>query len=43
MPILYPGDLLINAIADAVAKRLERMTAYRQRLLDIDGARREGV
>lgn len=30
-----PGDSLIEAIADAVARKLERMTGMRQRLMDI--------
>lgn len=32
------GDAMIQAIADAVALKLERMTAARQRLLDVDEA-----
>jgi len=33
-----PGDAMIEAIADAVALRLERMAGMRQRLLDIHQA-----
>lgn len=29
------GDALVEAIADAIAKRLERMAGQRQRLLDV--------
>jgi Helix-turn-helix domain len=32
------GDFLIEAIADAVARRLERMAGMRQRLMDLKDA-----
>jgi hypothetical protein len=32
------GDALIEAFADAIARRLESMTGLRQRLLDVHGA-----
>lgn len=32
------GDLLVEAIADAVARRLERMAGAQQRLMDVHGA-----
>lgn len=33
-----PGDILIKAIADAVALRLERMAGVKQRLLELEEA-----
>jgi Helix-turn-helix domain len=32
------GDLLIEALAEAVARKLERMVASQQRLLDVEDA-----
>jgi Helix-turn-helix domain len=34
------GDLLVEAIADAVARKLERMSGMQQRLMDIHDAAR---
>jgi hypothetical protein len=36
--VISPGDALIQAIADAVASRLQRWAGCTQRLLDIDQA-----
>lgn len=33
-----PGDLLVEAIADAVARKLERMAGMKNRLMDIHAA-----
>jgi hypothetical protein len=33
-----PGDTLIEAIADAVARKLERMAGMQQRLMDVKDA-----
>ena len=33
-----PGDFLIQAIAEAVAVKIERMTGMRQRLMDVEDA-----
>jgi hypothetical protein len=33
-----PGDSLIQAIADAVAAKIERMSGMRQRLMEVDDA-----
>src|SRR4051812_38152713 len=35
---LGPGDLLIEALAEAVARKLERMVASQQRLLEVEDA-----
>jgi hypothetical protein len=34
------GDFLIEAIADAVARKLERMAGMQQRLMDVEAAAR---
>lgn len=36
--MITPGDTLINAIADAVAIRLERMAVCNRRLMDLEQA-----
>jgi chromatin segregation and condensation protein Rec8/ScpA/Scc1 (kleisin family) len=36
----HPGDIMIDAIAEAVVKRIERIVATSQRLMDIDEAAR---
>jgi hypothetical protein len=33
-----PGDTLVEAIAEAVAQKLERMAGTQQRLMDVDTA-----
>jgi Helix-turn-helix domain len=35
---LGPGDLLIEALAEAVARKLERIVASQQRLLEVEDA-----
>lgn len=39
-PTRSPGDALVEAIADAVALRLERMAGMQQRLMDVKDAAR---
>lgn len=38
--VVGPGEILIDAIADAVARKLERMASNQQRLLEIGDAAR---